>query len=217
MLTWMIDHRDSLAPVGHQGSRPTCLSWAVSTVHDYVVQQERMSIEYLHWSSGNYSGGRGNVLAASASLQLDGQPPRTQWEYLDTCDEQDATYAPPTTVVGPFSRASLQAAAIDVDFIAAQLLAARLPIVCLRVTDSFIAARGGVVELDGPGQTGHATVAVGVALFTGIQPMGVIQPGERLVCLRNSWGNTWGVDGHCLISEPALSQCGLGVLSLDLV
>jgi C1A family cysteine protease len=104
---------------------------------------------------------------------------------------------------------------LDVSSIISILQSNRLPIVALRITDAFLEANGGVVERDGVGQDGHAIVAVGAAQLLSSEQVGTIQPGERLLCLRNSWGTNWGVNGHCLISEGALRECGLGIIGLQ--
>lgn len=34
-----------------------------------------------------------------------------------------------------------------------------------------------------------------------------LHDGERLLCVRNSWGSGWGAEGHKLITEAALHEC----------
>ncbi len=215
MLSWIVDLRAALRPVGDQRGRLTCLSWALTAAHEFTVAGGPFSVEYLHWSSGTYPGGRGTVLAAAAALRTDGQPEEVQWPYLEHNDDAHPGYGPPNTVVGPFSKVVIRLSTIDVDTWIADLTSGRLPVVALRVTDTFLAATGGIVVEDGPGIGGHAVTAVGVAQYTGPQDLGVVHPGDRLVCVRNSWGEQWGVDGYALMTETALAECGIGSLVVD--
>lgn len=193
----------------------TCLAWAVTTAHEFGLIDRQLSVEYLHWSSGNYSGGRGTALAAAGALRADGQPDGPQWPYLEHNDDSDPGYMPPSTVIGPFSRAALRLSQTDVDMLSADLSSGCLPVIALRVTDAFLVAAGGVVREDGPGSDGHAVAAVGIAQYAGAQSVGGVLPGERLVCVRNSWGRSWGVDGHALMTEAALQKCVVGALVVD--
>ena len=215
MLTWMVDRRATLSPAGDQGGRLTCLSWSITAAHEFTVSDGPFSVEYLHWSSGHYPGGRGTILAAAEALRSDGQPDDLQWPYLDYNDDAHPGYQPPGTVKGPFSKASVRLSHVDVDTLIRDLTADRLPVVALRVTDAFLAAKGGLIGPDGPGADGHAVAAVGVAQYTGVQDLGVLRPSDRLVCLRNSWSPRWGVDGYALITETALSQCAIGSFVID--
>jgi hypothetical protein len=215
MLTWIVDRRATLSPAGDQGGRLTCLSWSITAAHEFTVSDGPFSVEYLHWSSGQYAGGRGTVLAAAEALRSDGQPEDTQWPYLDHNNDAHPGYLPPSTVRGPFSKATVRLSHVDVDSLIRDLTSDRLPVVALRVTDAFLAAKGGVISPDGRGADGHAVTAVGVAQYTGAQDLGVLHPNDRLVCLRNSWGQRWGIDGHALIGEAALSQCAIGSFVVD--
>ncbi len=152
MLTWIVDRRASLSPAGNQGGRPTCLSWALTTAHEFTVSDGPFSVEYLHWNSGQYPGGRGTVLAAGRALRSMGQPGEAQWPYLNRNDDAHPGYAPPSTVTGPFFKAAVRLSRVDVDTLIADLGSDRLPVVALRVTDALLAAPGGVVAEDGPGK-----------------------------------------------------------------
>src|SRR5580700_6117254 len=160
MLSWIVDRRSTLAPAGDQSGRLTCLSWALTTAHEFTAANGPLSVEYLHWNAGKYPGGRGTVLGTAAALRTEGQPADMQWPYLDDNDDADPQYGPPKTVIGPFATAAVRLSAIDVDAVIADLKSGRLPVVALRVTDAFLLAAGGVVGQDGPGIDGHAVTAV---------------------------------------------------------
>jgi hypothetical protein len=74
MLTWVIDLRTTLLPPRDQGSRPTCLSWAVTAAHEFGLPDGRLSIEYLHWNSGNYAGDAGPCSLPLALCGLKASP-----------------------------------------------------------------------------------------------------------------------------------------------
>jgi hypothetical protein len=215
VLTWMVDRRAMLSPAGNQGGRLTCLSWSITESHEFTVSGGPFSVDYLHWISGRYPGGRGTVLAAAEALRSDGQPESAQWPYMEFNDDAHPGYLPPSTVTGPFSKAAIRLSKVDVDTLIGDLASDRLPVVALRVTDAFLAAKGGVIGPDGRGADGHAVAAVGVAQYSGLQDLGGVHPSDRLVCLRNSWGKRWGVDGHALITEAALSECAIGSFVID--
>jgi hypothetical protein len=215
MLTWTVDRRATLSPAGDQGGRLTCLSWSITAAHEFTVSDGPFSVEYLHWSSGQYAGGRGTVLAAAEALRSDGQPADSQWTYLEYNEDTLPGYLPPSTVIGPFSKATIRPSNVDVDTLIEDLASDRLPVVALRVTDAFLIAKGGVIGPDGPGADGHAVAAVGVVQYTGSQDLGPVRPSDRLVCLRNSWGRRWGIDGYALITEAALSECAIGSFLVD--
>lgn len=215
MLSWIVDRRATLLPVGDQAARDTCLSWAFTSAHEFTVSDGPFSIEYLHWSAGNQLGERGTVFATAGALRAGGQPEASQWPYLEANDDTHPGYLPPGTVIGPFSKASTRVSRIDVDTLIVELTASRLPVICLRITDAFLAASGGVIRADGAGADGHAVVAVGIAEYKSDQDLGVVHPDDRLVCIRNSWSPRWGIDGYALMTEDALSECGVGALIVD--
>lgn len=214
MLSWIVDSRSGWPDLSDQGPRPTCLSMAITAAHEYEVRTS-LSAEYLHWATGQYPGGRGNPHAAAQALRNDGQPPHEQWPYDVATDDRDGQYAPPATVKGPYNCRRADRYLADLDGVIAELGQGRWPIVALRVTDAFAAAGSGIVLPDGPGRAGHAVLAVGVLAVSGTSLEPHLHDGERLLCVRNSWGAGWGVDGHKLISETALNDCHIASFVLD--
>lgn len=210
MIEWTVDSRDAAHPVSDQGQRPTCLAMAMTGGHEHAVgssaTSEYLCAEYLHWASGNYPGGRGIPAAATAALRADGQPPGDQWPYTGDTDDTHAGYAPPTLVVGPFARRDTAGQSLDFDDLVDSLRAGRWPVLGLRVTNALAAAGAGIVLPDGAGRAGHAVLLVGAAQVTSNALAPHVAEGERLLCVRNSWGSRWGLDGHKLITETALAQ-----------
>jgi hypothetical protein len=187
----------------------------VTSAHEHERAAGPYSVEFLHWACGNYPSGRARLASAHGALGTEGQPPENQWPYDVSRDETLPTYVPPRSVVGPFVHGALRVRGSTIPALQAQLEAGRWPVLVLRVTNALLSAVGGIVGPDGPGVHKHAVLAVGVAQYTGVSAMGPVQPQERLLCVRNSWGTSWGTDGYALVTETALDQCRVGALILQ--
>jgi hypothetical protein len=213
VIEWIVDARAATLPIADQGQRPTCLAMAITGAHEQALEQA-LSTEYLHWASGQYPGGRGVPAAAHAALHSDGQPPEPQWPYDTMTDETATDYLPPASVTGPFSCRSADRQITDVDGLIEELRNRRWPVLGLRVTDAFAAAGDSIVLPNGPGRAGHGVLVVGAAQVTGLDLAPDLLDGERLLCLRNSWGPAWGRDGHKLMSETAVRDAFLLAFAL---
>jgi hypothetical protein len=211
-ITWIADIRAGLPPVGNQGPRGTCLAWATTTAHEHR-RSLALSVEYLHWACGPPPRGRGTRPGLRQALRQAGQPSIDQWPYDPTIDDTAATYQPPCTVTGPFSTADTQLVSHDPHDLAAELHAGLIPVAAVRVTPAFLRAVGGVVHGTDRGSDGHAVAVVGIARIE--QPVGNLSVGELLVCVRNSWGATWGRNGYALITETAWSASVMYALTVQ--
>jgi hypothetical protein len=212
VITWLADCRSSFPPVVDQGHRGTCLSIAMTTAHTFQSGTS-YSAEYLHWASGSRPGGRGNLTAAASVLDEEGQPPEEQWPYDAGVNDMDPAYGPPAGVAGPHATARVVPGA-RFDELRTHLESGHWPVLLLRVTDAFYAGTCLVLP-DGPGTAGHAVVVVGVAQVTDPRPPSSLTFGEFLVCVRNSWGQDWGAEGHALISQAALSECLMAIVIIQ--
>lgn len=213
VIEWIADARSDWPGVVDQGPRPTCLSVAMTSVREQVTANA-LSAEFLHWASGKYPGGRGVPSAAVTALGTDGQPPDEQWPYDPAIDDTDPLYAPPASIGGPYVKGVLEDVLSGLDAIIGVLEQGAWAVVGLRVTDAFAATGTAVVLPDGPGRAGHAVVAVAAARVTTDQFTPVLAIGDRLLCVRNSWGQAWGSGGHKIITEAALQQCMITAFSL---
>lgn len=200
--------------MGDQELRNTCLAWATTAAHEHQRRVGALSVEYLHWASGNHPGGRGRIPSIAAALSTEGQPADHEWPYDPGINDAGASYQAPT-ITGTCHHASVRALPLTVDSIETELRAGRCPVIGLRVTDAFLMAAGGVISEDGPGVDGHAVTAVGVARYADTAPLAGVDPGTRLVCVRNSWGPTWGVDGYALMTEDAIGTSGIVAFAVE--
>jgi Papain family cysteine protease len=203
-LTWIADRRKGMPPVGNQGPRRTCLAWAATTAHEQH-SPEPFSVEYLHWACGQSPHGRGTRPGLGRALRESGQPSADQWPYDPSIDDTATTYRPPATVTGPFHGANTQSIHHDPRSLAAELNSGFLPVAAVRITPAFLRPSGGVVHGNHPGADGHAVTVVGIAQLD--HQMSSLPAGELVVCVRNSWGLTWGRDGHALVTETAWIAC----------
>lgn len=203
LLRSAVDLSDRItSEIIQQGPRPTCLACALSSAHE----SERTSsgfepaIEPVWWHlhSRGLAGPNGALLTdALASLTLVGQCPAAHWPYDSTLgfgteEPPDAAGSPPWTRAG----ARIFSPAHDgVEEEAEDVLAAGHPIVAIiEVTDEFWKPQDdGFVPVPPIRATSggyHAVLLVGV--WT--DPLH-----GRVFLVRNSWGETWGAGGYCLL------------------
>jgi len=212
VLNWIVDHRPTVSPVGDQGPRQTCLAWAATAAHEQHVR-DALSVEYLHWASDPPAGARGTLPGLVSGLGNKGQPPAAQWTYDEDLDETAATYMPPSSITGPFRRSLIRIVDESPDGLIKELSEDRLPIAGIRVTQALLTAPGGMVDGSDAGTDGHAVAVVGVAET--VVPLASIPTGARLICVRNSWGPTWGTKGYALVTETAWAACVVFAVVLE--
>lgn len=210
-MRWLVDRRSETGPIGQQGGRGTCLSFAATAAHDHG-RGTPLSIEYLHWATARYPLGAGRIASLVAALSREGQPPEAQWPYDRDLDET-AAYSPPPQVSGPFSHADVALITHEQAEVTQQLRAGVLPVIGLRVNAAFLAG-GGVIDSAEAGSDGHAVLAVGVAELDSPVPIGDLQPNDPLVLVRNSWGPRWGAGGHALLTPRTWSAVVITALAV---
>jgi hypothetical protein len=201
-LEWIVDFRHTAGPVIDQGIRPTCLSCAVSAAHHYIRGVAK-SIEYLHYGSRKLPTGYGSINSVQIVLANDGQPNESGWPYDPTLDESTLSPIPQGPLPQPFDHADLVVdSAPSRAALIRHLQADQLPVIGLRTTPGLMTLRGGVLTEPGPHGDGHAVLMVGAAKYTG-PDLGMLHPNDQLMCIQNSWGTSWGVNGYGLIGPRA--------------
>lgn len=196
--------RTAFGAARNQGSRPTCLAFAVSDAHAAVRDATPLSCEYLFYKAQTRASrpfSKGALLGATlASLREDGQPEEGGWPYSRKPPADEASWVPPADVGVCYGRdgwAHMPA----FDDIVTEVEAGNPYVLLLRMTDSFYyPAPGGIVcpvagEIADP-IVGHAVIAAGHGS----------EGGSRYLLIRNSWGEKWGVAGYGWVPESYIRQ-----------
>lgn len=212
-----MDLRPIFGPGRDQGNRPTCLAFAASDVHAALRGSWLpLSCEYAIYHAQRRAGrppDAGAILPAMLeAIRMDGQPPESAWPYLVSIPPNPTLWQPPSGA-GPIFRRAGDAHAFAVDAIVGQLDGGVPVLVLMNLSRSFFfVGPDGLVD-QAPGEPPdhhrrHAVVAVGHGV-TGAR---------RVILVRNSWGDAWGVEGHAWITEEFLAPrvFQLAVLKEDL-
>jgi C1A family cysteine protease len=202
----------SLLPVRDQGSRGTCLAFAMSAAHEHSRSPgETLSPEYLYWAAKHRDGrpteDGTTIDAAAAALQHDGQPLEGAWPYDPSRSSKSHTYSPPAISASDLYRKTSTTPAISLAVLTAALSAGKLPIVALAVTTNFFLPVNGQVDPSISRVEGyHAVLAIAI----GQQPVH-----GASVIIRNSWSDTWGIRGHALVPVAYFTNYLVGLIVLD--
>lgn len=203
MIDIVTDLRPMLGPVRDQGARPTCLAFAASDAHAALRNGwTPLSCEFAYYHAQRRAK-RPHQSGATLSsmletLRTDGQPAEAGWVYLDKVPDDIAAWAPPTTVGQCFGRDG-GAAAIDLTSILVALDQQRPVMLLTKLSRSFyMPDYQGVIDPandEMPDDTiRHAIVAVGHGTTNG----------QTALLVRNSWGESWGINGHAWLTEKFL-------------
>lgn len=207
-----VDMRRLFGPARDQGTRPTCLAFAVSDAHAAMRNPwNELSVEYLYYHAQSLAGRTADAgcttTSAMAALRSVGQPLESDWAYLAAVPELESDWLPPSVSrrygrAAEFLDASLQV-------VMSSLATDRPVVLIIKLTTAFYSpdVGGGVQHDDGVAVTSvaiHAVLAVG---------HGVLHD-QPTILVRNSWGRGWGLDGHAWLTCGYLRSCLCGVLLL---
>ena len=208
----LCDLSPALGEARNQGSRPTCVAFAISDAHAaargaYVA----LSVEHLYWhavqrTSGGHPNSGVTLPTALAALLHDGQCVEAGWPYQDPLPSNLAAWRPPTTATPVYRRAS-RAVGTAITTVLDQLDAGSPVVLALLLGERFYQPVGGVIT-PGPGDADtayHAVVAVGCGK----------DASDQYILVRNSWGDNWGVKGHAWVGVTYLKPrlCGVVLMS----
>lgn len=203
-----------LSPVRDQGPRETCLSCAVTTVHEHLlgisIKAATLSEEYLHWSSRAVSSpGSGRTpREIEAVLRQTGQPPYERWPYDPKRDENSPTYTPPDLAGCALAKANLNPIPLDIQSLRQAIADGQVVVLGLTTWLGFHGLRG--YDLDVPDlasilPAGHAVVCAGYDDLDGY------------LVIRNSWGRNWGRDGCARMSYGTWDLVRIGAWAVGAV
>jgi len=206
MIKTIVDLRSNFGAARDQNPRPTCLAFAASDTHAALRSGwNPLSAEWAYYHAVKRDGGLpqdGSTLASMlATIKSDGQPPESDWPYIQNAAIDVASWLPPAGPSALFFRdnAACRSALQDV----VDQLDSGVPVlITMTLSDAFYLPDAGVVEraeaIDPKRR--HAVVAVGYGE----------RAGNRFILIRNSWGEGWGLEGYAWLAEhylaPRLTQ-----------
>jgi C1A family cysteine protease len=202
MIKSVVDLRSSFGMARDQDPRPTCLAFAASDAHAAArAGWQPLSAEWAYYYSLKRDGGlpdEGATLSAMLeTLRSDGQPIESRWPYIKAHITDISAWTPPAGAVKLFFR-DHGACAATVTHLTDQLNAGVPVLITMTISDAFYRpSADGIIEANEPidAKRRHAVVAVGHGE----------RGATRLVLIRNSWGEAWGLKGHAWIGVDYLS------------
>ena len=191
-----VDFRVALGPVRDQGARPTCLAMAVTTAHEFVRGSTiPLSPEYLHYSAANSQTAAPMTFPAAIDTLADpGQPGETDCPYQPS--DPPPSWVPPTGI-HLFRRLSDEVAQGNGDEVASLLRGRQVPVIGISLPpDMYQPTAPWTISPDGSIHGFHAVAVVGLGNLSG----------TRCFLIRNSWGCSWGMDGHAWLTDAFLAR-----------
>lgn len=203
-ITVVSDLRPSFGQVRDQGSRPTCLAFAVSDTH--AVHRDgwhALSCEYVFYYAqlrARLSSHRGSRLSAMLeALHEEGQPKEEGWPYLEAVPTHELDWQPPADVGSVYRRDSIQVP-VNINAII-DTLNQEVPVIVLMYLSPSFFVPGEYALIDArPDESPewsqrHAVIAVGHGTLGS----------QRVVLVRNSWSLEWGNQGYSWLTENYLA------------
>lgn len=212
MATATIDLTGELGPVRDQGRRSTCLAFALSDLHRHKHKAEViLSPEYLYRAAASLTADwqpmRGLPVASGlAAMSSPGQPEEQHCPYQPSEPSELPPLVPPPTY--PLYTAPGSQTSVSTSKLIASLQAGKPVGLVIRLTSTFFSPVNGMITFPAPlapTNAVHAVVAAG---------LGTEKTLGECVLIRNSWGNTWGVNGNAWIPIVYVQLHGLSMFEV---
>lgn len=215
MIKIIVDLRSNFGPARDQNPRPTCLAFAASDTHAAVRPGwVPLSAEWAYYHAVKRDGGQpdhGSTLASMlAVIKSDGQPIEPEWPYIQSAPIDIAAWRPPAKPSALFFR-DHSACRAELQPILDQLDAGVPVLITITLSNAFFMPDASNVvdrnEAIDP-KLRHAVVAVGYGE----------RAGAKLILIRNSWGEGWGLKGYAWLAADYLAPrlTGAAILTTEL-
>jgi hypothetical protein len=199
----VVDLRPKFGPARYQGSRPTCLAFAISDAHAQVrgLPYEELSAEFIFYHAARryavFNPHVGiTVDNGLIALKNDGQPLESGWPYLPRIPLDLNSYEPPADSGYVYRRDATFSAHSD---IRTTLDTGRSVLAVMTITTDFhYALPGQVIRSNSNSQFAgyHAVLVVGYGH----------ENNDIVYLIRNSWGTKWCEAGYAWLAEDYLMK-----------
>jgi C1A family cysteine protease len=201
MIVSSCDFSASFGIARDQGKRGTCLAFAASDFNRYInAGNTELSVEYLchhavklmqSWNAGDGL----SIESTIASLATPGQPEEILYPY------QEHNHAHPLTVppaLMPLFTAQFNSRTLSFDDIKTALNNKKAVCLVIAVSKNLFDPVQGIVQYgtDFVPDVLHALLAVGIGHHT--------VTNDVYILVRNSWGDSWGNNGHAWLPKAYL-------------
>lgn len=212
MVTVRRDLRGRFGSARDQGTRATCLAFAMSDTHAALRggAWNALSCEYLFYHAKQRDGtpaDQGTTIpAARSAMAIDGQPLETAWPYLAKLPCVVSDWRPPANV-GVLYRRSSTRESPSFAWVWEAIEKNQPVILHMTISSAFYEPDlDGVIDSDEPAN--HALRHAVVAVATGERAQ------VKMLLVRNSWGGGWGLNGHAWLSEKYVASRIMDVLQV---
>lgn len=202
MIETELDHSLKMGEARFQGKRLTCLAFVASDLNAAANATDQLSVEFLchHAAKRDADWRPGMAFTLDCMLgavQSQGQPAESLYPY--DSNDHAAPLKVPAADLKPIYKSLNHGRDFGYDKVV-HLVRTGGPVgVVMAVTQSLVVPKDGIVAFDPfalPDQY-HAVIAVGIGQHK--------DSGEEHVLIRNSWGASWGQNGHAWIPSTHMN------------